>query len=71
MYRDKNIGKDKSVRGKFHAYFCMDLDYTTKVEVNIDMQKYVKTLLMNFDKYRKIPGSRKPSNQKYISGGRK
>ena len=37
MYGDPNIGKIKSVIGKVHEYFFMTLDYTTKVEVKIDM----------------------------------
>ena len=43
MYGDPNIGNFKSVRGKFHEYFSMALDYTTKGGVEIDMLKYVKT----------------------------
>ena len=47
-YVYSNIGKFKSVRGKVHEYLPMTLYYTTKGEVKIDMQKYVKTWLMNF-----------------------
>ena len=48
MYGDPNIGNFKSVRGKFHEYFFMILDYTTKGELNVDMQKYVKKMIDEF-----------------------
>ena len=64
MYEDPNIGKVKSVRGKFHEYLSTPLDYTTKGEVKIDMQNYVKKMINGFPIY--IPGSSKPGNQKYI-----
>ena len=55
MYGDPNIGKVKSVRGKFHEYLSMSLYYTTKVEVKIDMQKYVENMIdeftINIEKY--------------------
>ena len=34
MYGDPNIVKVKSVKGKFHEYLFVTLDYTTKGEVN-------------------------------------
>ena len=48
MYVDPNIGRVKSVRGEVHEYLSMTLDYTTKVELKNDIQKYVNTLLVNF-----------------------
>ena len=48
MYGYPNIGKVKSVRGKFHEYFSMNLDYTTKVEVKIGMRKYVENMIDEF-----------------------
>ena len=48
MYGDLDIGNVKSVRGKFHEYLSMTLDYTTKGEVKAYMQKNVKTRFMNF-----------------------
>ena len=45
----------------------MTLDYTTKIEVKIHMQKYVKNMIDEFSvKYRKIPGSNNPGNRKTI-----
>ena len=65
MYGDPNIGKVKSVRGKFHEYLFMILYYTTKVEVKIDMQKYVENMIDEFTiNIEKIPGRNKPGNQK-------
>ena len=43
MNGDSNIGKVKLVRVKSHEYFSMTLYYSTKGEVKIDMQNYVKT----------------------------
>ena len=58
MYRDPNIGKVKSVRGKFHEYLFMNLYYTTKGEVKIDMWKYVKNMIdefkINIEKYQAV-----------------
>ena len=48
MYWDTNIGKVNSVRGKVHEYFPINLDYTTKVEVKVDMQKYMKNTIDEF-----------------------
>ena len=48
MYGDTNIGNVKSVRGKVHEYFFMTLDYTTKVEVKIDMRKYAENMMDEF-----------------------
>ena len=48
MYGYPNIGKVKSVRIKFHEYFSMNLYYTTKVEVKIDIPKYVKNMIDRF-----------------------
>ena len=48
MYVDPNIVKVKSVRGKLHGYLSMDLDYTTKWELKIDMQKYAKHTIDEF-----------------------
>ena len=42
MYRDTKIVNVNSVRGKLQEYFSTTLDYTTKGEVEIDMQKYLK-----------------------------
>ena len=47
MYGDPNIVKVKSVRGKIHEYYSITLDYTTKGEVKIGTQNYVKKDLMN------------------------
>ena len=47
-YVDPNFGKIKSVRVNIHEYLSMTLDYTTKVEVKIDMQKYVKNVIDEF-----------------------
>ena len=58
MYRDPNIGKVKSVRGKFHEYLFMNLYYTKKGEVKIDMWKYVKNMIdefkINIEKYQAV-----------------
>ena len=43
MYGYQTIERVKSVRVKFHEYFSMTLDYTTKEKVKIDMRNYVKT----------------------------
>ena len=45
MYGDSNIGKIKSVRGKFHESLERTSSYTTKVEVKTDMRKYVKNVI--------------------------
>ena len=43
MYGYPDIGDIKSLRRKVHEYFSVTLYYTTKGEVEIDMQKPVKT----------------------------
>ena len=48
MYIYPRVGKVKLVRGKFHEYFSVPLDYTTKGEVKIDMRKYVKNMIDEF-----------------------
>ena len=48
MYGYPNIGKVKLVRLKVHECLSMTLDYTTKGEVKIDMQKYVKNTIDEF-----------------------
>ena len=48
MYVYQNIGNVKSVRGKVHEYLSMTLDYSTRVEVNMDMRKYVKNMIDEF-----------------------
>ena len=42
MYVDPDIVKVNSVRLKVHEYYIMNLYYTKRGEVNIDMRKYVK-----------------------------
>ena len=37
MHGYPNIGNVKSVQGKFHECFFTTLDYTIKVEVNVDI----------------------------------
>ena len=48
MYGEQTTGKIKSVRGKVHEFFSMNLYYTTKGEVKMDMQKYVKKMIHEF-----------------------
>ena len=48
MYGYPKIGNVKSVRGKFHNYLSMTLDYTIKGEVNIDIREYVKNMIDEF-----------------------
>ena len=48
MYLDPKIGKVKAIIGKFHEYFSINLDYTTKVEVKIGMRKYVENMIDEF-----------------------
>ena len=48
MYVYQNIGNVKSVIGKVHEYLSMTLDYSTRVEVNMDMRKYVKNMIDEF-----------------------
>ena len=48
MYVYPNVGKVKSVRGNFHEYLFMDLDYIKKGEVIIDMWKYMKDMIDEF-----------------------
>ena len=58
MYGDPNFGKVKSLRGKIHEYLFVTLYYTTKVEVKIDMRKYVKNIIdeftINIEKYQAV-----------------
>ena len=48
IYGYPNIQKVKLVRGKANEYFSMNLYYTKKGEVKIDMQKYVKNVIDEF-----------------------
>ena len=48
IYGDPNIQKVKLVRGKANEYFSMNLYYTKKGEVKIDIQKYVKNMIDEF-----------------------
>ena len=47
-YGYKKIGKIISGRGKFYEYFPMILDYTTKVDLKIDIRNYVKNMIGEF-----------------------
>ena len=50
----------------------MTLDYTTRGEVKIDMQKYVKDMIDEFlMKIYFFPMSSNSGNQKYFKGGHK
>ena len=48
MYGYPNIVKVKSVRGKVYKYLFTTLYYTTKGEVKIGMQKYLKNMIDAF-----------------------
>ena len=63
MHGDSKIRKVRSTRGKLYAYLSITLDYTTKGEVNIDMQKYIKKTTDEFTINIKIPDNDKPGNQ--------
>ena len=67
MYGNSYIGRDKSVRVKFHENLSMILDYTTKGEVKNWYAKVCEKHDWLFsDKDWKISGSSKPGNRKYI-----
>ena len=43
-------GKVKSARGKSHDYLGMIFDYSTKGKVRVDMTKYMKKMVEDFEK---------------------
>ena len=47
-YEEEGVRKVKESRGKIHDYLGMDLDFSTKGEVQIKMQRYVEEMLGNF-----------------------
>ena len=47
-YGDSEIGKVKAVRGKFHDYLAMNLDYSTQGQVRINMTDYIATMIKDF-----------------------
>ena len=58
-----NVNKLKVHKGKVHDCLAMNLDYTVKEQVKIDMIKYVKDMINDFpeqvNKLRKTPASEK------------
>ena len=68
MHGDSKIRKVRSTRGKLYAYLSITLDYTTKGEVNIDMQKYIKNMTDEFTINIKNPRQRQARQPKTYLG---
>ena len=48
MYGNKDIGHVTAVRGKVHDYLAMNLDYSTKDKLKVDMKYYITNMLEEF-----------------------
>ena len=47
-YGDKDIGHVEVVRGKKHDYLAMNLDYSEKIKLKIDMRYYIENIIEEF-----------------------
>jgi hypothetical protein len=47
MYGD-GIGKVKAIRGKRHVYLGMNLDYSTRGQLKVEMIDYIKSIIKSF-----------------------
>ena len=49
MYGDPKISAVTATRGKVHEYLGMTLDLTTPKEVKIQMKKYIRSMIEDFE----------------------
>ena len=48
MYGDNDIGHVTTVRGKKHDYLAMNLDYSEKGILKVDMKYYIDNMIEEF-----------------------
>ena len=66
MKYGSDVNKLKVHRGKKHDYLAMNLDYTVKGQVKIDMIDYVKSILKDFPEQINRPHTT-PATEKLFS----